>query len=209
MEKASEKKVWGILAIVFGGIALLGSWIPILNNGSFILAIVGLILGVIGLIANRKNTKVLALIGTLLSLAAAVIVLYTQSVYTKSINDAQKSYEKSSRSIESSYSKSSSIEASKESAKASAADANFKWTDAYFDSIVDGTTTYDEIVAKVGEPNKTSTGTEYDFDSDGDVANKDCDWDLEDGSYTASLSIHFVEKNGSFVVDYKVGSGLK
>ncbi|MGC4388772.1 hypothetical protein ABXW34_23285, partial [Streptococcus suis] len=74
-----------------------------------------------------------------------------------------------------------------------------------FDSIVDGTTTYDEIVAKVGEPNKTSTGTEYDFDSDADVPTKDCDWDLEDGSYTASVSIHFVEKNGTFVVDYKVG----
>lgn len=27
-----ERKVLGILAIVFGGIALVGSWMPIINN---------------------------------------------------------------------------------------------------------------------------------------------------------------------------------
>ncbi|AZF92358.1 immunity protein [Streptococcus phage CHPC879] len=89
------------------------------------------------------------------------------------------------------------------------ADSKFKWTKAYFDSIVDGTTTYDEIVATVGEPNKTETDTDYDFDTDSKVPTKDCDWDLDDGSYDASVSIHFVQKNGTYVVDNKIGSGLK
>lgn len=76
-----EKKVLGILSIVFGAIALVGSWVPFLNNGSFIVGLFALVLGVIALIVNRKNKKVLALIGTLLALASLVIVLATQSIY--------------------------------------------------------------------------------------------------------------------------------
>ncbi|MCE2160230.1 hypothetical protein GPU32_06910 [Streptococcus thermophilus] len=200
-----EKKVLGILAIVFGGIALAGSWVPFLNNGSFFIAIISLILGVIALIVNRKNKKVLAIVGTCLSVASIIVVLVTQSMYSSAIDNASKAIDKASSSIDAGYSKSSSEEASKEAE----ADAKFKWTDAYFDSIVDGTTTYDEIVATVGEPNKTETDTDYDIDTDSKVPSMDCDWDLEDGSYYASVSIHFVQKNGTYVVDSKTGSGLK
>lgn len=200
-----EKKVLGILAIVFGGIALVGSWLPILNNVSFVIAIVALILGVIALIVNRKNKKVLAIVGTCLSIASIIIVLVTQTMYSSAIDSASKEFDKASSSIDADYSKSSSEDASKEAK----ADSNFKWTNAYFESIVDGTTTYDEIVSTVGQPNKTETDTDYDSDSDSDVPSKDCDWDLEDGSYDASVSIHFIQKNGTYVVDSKVGSGLK
>lgn len=200
-----EKKVLGILAIVFGGISLTISWVPILNNVSFYIAIISLILGVIALIVNRKNKKVLAIVGTCLSVASIIIVLVTQSMYSSAIDNASKAIDKASSSIDAEYSKSSSEEASKEAE----ADAKFKWTDAYFDSIVDGTTTYDEIVATVGEPNTTRTDTDYDADTDSEVPSKDCDWDLEDGSYYASVSIHFVQKNGTYVVDSKTGSGLK
>ena len=200
-----EKKVLGILAIVFGGIALVGSWVPILNNVSFFIAIISLILGVIALIVNRKNKKVLAVVGTCLSIASIIIVLATQSMYSSAIDNASKAIDKASSSIDADYSKSSSEKASKEAK----ADSNFKWTDAYFDSVVDGTTTYDEIVATVGEPNTTKTDTDYDIDSDSNVPSKDCDWDLDNGSYYASVSIHFVQKNGTYVVDYKTGTGLK
>ena len=200
-----EKKVLGILAIVFGGVALIGSWVPILNNVSFFIAIISLILGVIALIVNRKNKKVLAVVGTCLSIASIFIVLATQSMYSSAIDNASKAIDKASSSIDADYSKSSSEKASKEAK----ADSNFKWTDAYFDSVVDGTTTYDEIVATVGEPNTTKTDTDYDIDSDSNVPSKDCDWDLDNGSYYASVSIHFVQKNGTYVVDYKTGTGLK
>lgn len=200
-----EKKVLGILAIVFGSIALVGSWVPILNNVSFFIAIVALILGVIALIVNRKNKKVLAIVGTCLSIASIIIVLVTQTMYSSALDKAGKAIDETSSSIDTYYSKSSSEEASKEAE----ADKNFKWTDAYFDSIVDGTTTYDEIVATVGKPNRTETGTDYDSDTDSEVPTKDCDWDLDDGSYSASVSIHFVQKNGTYVVDYKTGTGLK
>ena len=186
-----EKKVLGILAIVFGGFALVGSWVPILNNLSFVVAIISLILGIIALVVNRKNKKVLAIVGTCLSLASIIIVLATQSMYGSALDKASKAVDEASSSIDADYSKSSSEEASKEAE----ADKNFKWTDAYFDSIVDGATTYDEIVATVGEPNTTETDTDYDIDTDSEVPSMDCDWDLDDGSYYASVSIHFIQKN--------------
>ena len=48
-----ERKVLGILAIIFGAISLFGSWMPIINNLSFVIAILALILGLIGLAINR------------------------------------------------------------------------------------------------------------------------------------------------------------
>lgn len=62
-----ERKVLGILAIIFGAIALFGSWMPIINNLSFVIAILALILGLIGLAINRKRPKMLAIIGTVLA----------------------------------------------------------------------------------------------------------------------------------------------
>ena len=114
-----EKKVLGILAIVFGGIALVGSWVPILNNISFFIAVVALILGVVALIVNRKNKKVLAIIGTCLSLASIIIVLATQSMYGSALDSASKAVDEASSSIDAEYSKSSSEEASKEAAPTS------------------------------------------------------------------------------------------
>ena len=78
-----ERKVLGILAIIFGGLALLGSWMPIVNNFSFILAVLALILGLIGLAINRKRPKLLATIGTVLSVVSIAIVLVTQAMYAK------------------------------------------------------------------------------------------------------------------------------
>ncbi|CAH1850531.1 DUF5067 domain-containing protein [Convivina intestini] len=86
--KQDERKVLGILAIVFGGIALALSWIPIINNIAFLFGIVGLVLGVISLFINRKNKKILAIIGASLSIISILIVLGTQSTYSKAIDKA-------------------------------------------------------------------------------------------------------------------------
>ena len=61
-----ENKVLGILAIVFGAIALLGSWIPIINYLSFFIGTIALILAIIGLIINQKKQKTLAIIGSVI-----------------------------------------------------------------------------------------------------------------------------------------------
>ena len=88
-----ERKVLGILAIIFGGIALLGSWMPIINNFSFILAVLALIFGLIGLALNRKRPKTLAIIGTVLSVVSIAIVLATQAMYAKSLDKIGKDVE--------------------------------------------------------------------------------------------------------------------
>lgn len=108
MDKPQEKKVLGILAIVFGGIGLVFSWVPIVNNVAAFFGIVGLILGIIALVINRKAKKMLALIGTILSAASIIIVLATQAMYSKALDDASDSFSKATVSNTSSSSSSSS-----------------------------------------------------------------------------------------------------
>lgn len=84
----TEKKVLGILAIVFGGVGLVFSWVPFINNMAFILAVVGLVLGIIAIVTNRKSKKTLALIGTVISAISIVIVLATQSSYSNQLDKA-------------------------------------------------------------------------------------------------------------------------
>lgn len=73
----------GILAVVFGGIALLTSFIPIINNGSFLFGLVGLVLGAVALAATRatgrKSGRALAVVGFVLSIVSMAIVLWLQA----------------------------------------------------------------------------------------------------------------------------------
>ena len=78
-----ENKIFGILAIVLGAIALLGSWIPGINQISFLIAILALILGIVGLCINLKNKKLLAIIGTVLSVVSIAIALGSQMIYNQ------------------------------------------------------------------------------------------------------------------------------
>lgn len=50
-----KKSGLGIASLVLGIIAIVGSWIPILNNISFLLAVIGLILGIVGIFSIRKG----------------------------------------------------------------------------------------------------------------------------------------------------------
>ena len=45
--KHKEEKILGILAIIFGALALLGSWLPIISILAFFFAIVAIALGVL------------------------------------------------------------------------------------------------------------------------------------------------------------------
>ncbi|HEO4915656.1 TPA: hypothetical protein VA158_001938, partial [Streptococcus agalactiae] len=54
-----------------------------------------------------------------------------------------------------------------------------------------------------------SDSTDYDIETDAEVPSKDCGWDLNDGSYYANVSIHFIQKNGVLVIDSKSSNGLK
>lgn len=89
----APKKTSGlaIASLIIGVLAIIGSWLPILNNISFFFAIVGLILGIVGLFAvlkGKKSGKGLAIAGVVLNLLAIVITLATQSLYSKVIDEA-------------------------------------------------------------------------------------------------------------------------
>lgn len=88
MEKLPEKKALGIVSIVIGAIALILSWVPIVNNFAAVLAVMGVIFGLIAFLVNRKHKKLLAWIGTILSIVSFAIVMGTQSMYSNAIDEA-------------------------------------------------------------------------------------------------------------------------
>lgn len=195
-----ESKVLGILAIVFGAIALLGSWIPIINNISFLFAIIALIFGIIGLFVNRKRTKTLAIIGTVISVVSIIIVIATQAMYAKSLDKVSKDVEQAVSSA------SSSIESSQKEE-----DAKFNWTKEQFDALVTGDianrgaggSKYDDIVKEHGEPSDTTTSTVNDHE------NKTISYTSIGTKYKTVILTFAKQDDGTFLLITKVGNGLE
>ena len=195
-----ERKVLGILAIIFGALALLGSWMPIINNFSFVLAILALIFGLIGFVINRKRPKTLAIIGTVLSVVSIAIVLATQAMYAKSLDKIGKDVEQAVSSA------SSSIESSQKEE-----DAKFNWTKEQFDALVTGDianrgaggSKYDDIVKEHGEPSDTNTSTVNDHE------NKTISYTSIGTKYKAVILSFAKQDDGTFLLITKVGNGLE
>lgn len=83
----------GIASLVLGIIAIIGSWVPILNNVSFLLAIVGLVLGIVGIVSIRKGKaggKGLTIAAIIINVVAIVIVICTQWVFGKALDEVSK-----------------------------------------------------------------------------------------------------------------------
>ena len=195
-----ERKVLGILAIIFGALALLGSWMPIINNFSFILAILALIFGLIGFAVNRKRPKTLAIIGTVLAVVSIAIVLVTQAMYAKSLKELGKNVEETVSSV------SSSIESSQKEE-----DAKFNWTKEQFDALQVGDiinygaggTNYDDIASVHGEPNNVTTSSVNDHD------NKTVSYTSTGSKYKSVILSFSKQDDGSFLLTSKVSSGLE
>ena len=195
-----ERKVLGILAIIFGALALLGSWMPIINNFSFILAILALIFGLIGFAVNRKRPKTLAIIGTVLAVVSIAIVLVTQAIYAKSLKELGKNVEETVSSV------SSSIESSQKEE-----DAKFNWTKEQFDALQVGDiinygaggTNYDDVASVHGEPNNVTTSSVNDHDS------KTVSYTSTGSKYKSVILSFSKQDDGSFLLTSKVSSGLE
>lgn len=195
-----ERKVLGILAIIFGALALLGSWMPIINNFSFILAILALIFGIIGFLVNRKRPKTLAIIGTVLSIVSIAIVLGTQAMYAKSLDKLSKDIEQSVTSTSSSSDSSQKQE-----------DTKFNWTKEQFDALVTGDianrgaggSKYDDIIKEHGEPSDTNTTTVNDHE------NKTISYTSFDKEYKSVILSFAKQEDGSFLLITKVATGLE
>jgi len=177
--KQKEQKILGIFAIIFGTLALLGSWIPIVNILSFFLAIASLILGVLGIAINLRNRKTLAIIGTTLGLISIVLVLITQVLSTNVFTDLARTFSHPYRNITSSTDTEDYGElpdSSTDEGEGEGEDEEdtefFTWTQEQFDALVEGDTSnsgkggsnYKDIIRKHGIPDSETDSVMGDYE---------------------------------------------
>ena len=206
--KQKEQKLLGILAIIFGALALLGSWIPIVNILSFFLAIATLILGVFGIALNLRNRKTLAMIGSSFGLISIIIVLISQLLFTPIFADFIRGYRSSSNYLMEEPTNedwpNSTIDEYEEEEEI------FTWTQEQFDALIEGDpsnqgqggTNYKDIISEHGIPD-----SEVDS-SDSDYETKRITY-LSLGSPSKAVVLNFVkQKNGQFLLIHKFAVGL-
>lgn len=201
-----ENKVLGILTIVFGATALVGSWIPIINYLSFFIATLALVLGIVGLVINQKGQKTLAIIGSIISFFALIIALVTQAFYSHVFNEAGKKIESLANSY-SSYIDSSEREEEKEKEEKT----KFAWTKAEFDALKEGDilkkgaggTKYDDVIRDHGKPTdeSTSAGSDYEI--------KTISYIAEGREYQVVILTFSKNEDGSFLLTSKIATGLE
>ena len=210
--KPEEQKVLGILATIFGAIALLGSWIPFINYLSFFIAIVALILGIIGLIANLKKRKTMAIIGTSLAIASVVLFFTTQilyaNVYKEFVREFNRSYKEASASME--REEESDLTDDSSASIPEEEEDTFSWTQEQFDALIEGNldnkgkggTNYKDIIKKHGLPD-----SEFDSTIEGYDTKKITYIGIDDRIKTVTLT--FVKQdNGQLLLVHKIAVGL-
>ena len=211
--KQKEQKILGILAIIFGTLALLGSWIPIVNILSFFLAIASLILGIFGIVLNLRNRKTLAIIGTTLGLISIVLVLITQVLSTNIFTDFARTFSHPYRNITSSTDAEDYGELPDNSRGEEGDEEDteyFTWSQEQFDALIEGDpsnqgqggSNYKDIISEHGIPD-----SEVDS-SDSDYETKRITY-LSLGSPSKAVVLNFVkQKNGQFRLIHKFAVGL-
>ena len=210
--KPEEQKVLGILATIFGAIALLGSWIPFINYLSFFIAIVALILGIIGLIANLKKRKTMAIIGTSLAVASVVLFFTTQILYANIYKDFVREFNRSYREASSSMERDLTDDII-DSIPEEEEEDSFTWTQEQFDALIEGDldnkgkggTNYKDIIKKHGLPD-----SEFDFTLGGYDTKKITYISIGDKIKTVTLTFAKQENGQLFLVQkHAVGLGLE
>ncbi len=208
--KPEEQKVLGILATIFGAIALLGSWIPFINYLSFFIAIVALILGIIGLIANLKKRKTMAIIGTSLAVASVVLFFTTQILYANVYKDFIREFNRSYREASSSMERDLTDDTIDSLPEDEEEDDTFTWTQEQFDALIEGDldnkgkggTNYKDIIKKHGLPD-----SEFDSTIEGYDTKKITYIGIDDRIKTVTLT--FVKQdNGQLLLVHKIAVGL-
>lgn len=89
-----------IAGLVLGIIAAVTSFLPIINNISFFMAVIGLVFAIVGILSVRKGKSSgmgMAIAALVLCIVAGAVVLGSQALYTAAIDDA---VEKSSHQLD-------------------------------------------------------------------------------------------------------------
>ena len=122
-----SKSGMAIAGFVLGIIALLTSFLPIINNFSFFLAILGLIFGIVGMVGiskGKKSGKGLAIAAIVICVVSGAVVLGTQSMYSAALDSAASSAATTSASASSTASTESTAASNSTSGGSSAADSS-------------------------------------------------------------------------------------
>ena len=153
MEKNSETQALGIVALTLAVIALLGSWIPLLNYIAFLFGVLALILGLIAFWIHRKGKKAPGIIASALAALAIGIFALTQASYARSLDEIF---------YESEYGYETDYDYEEESLP----ESEFPWTQKDFYNLVLGDETtgagganLKDILAKFGDPSSTIKGS--------------------------------------------------
>lgn len=85
--------ICGIIAIVFGALGLVLSFIPIINNIAAIFGFIGAVLAIIALVGTfrgKRSGKALSVVAAVLCVLSIVITLAVQSAASKALDDSVK-----------------------------------------------------------------------------------------------------------------------
>ena len=211
--KQKEEKILGIFAIIFGTLALLGSWLPIISILAFFFAIIAIALGVFGIGLNLKNRKILAIIGTSLGILSIFLVLMTQVLPSGLFTDLAKNFRHPYRSL-TSLTEDDDFgtlpDNSTDEDKDDEDTDSFSWTQEQFDALIEGDTTnrgkggsnYKDIISKHGLPDSEIESTSGSYDI------KKITY-LSLGSNTKTVVLTFAkQENGQFLLIRKFALGL-
>ena len=89
--QGASRPVASIVALVLGILALIISWVPIVNNFAFVVGAIGVvfaIVGAIGVFRGKRVGKALAIAALVVNIVSIAVVLGTQSMYSAAIDDA-------------------------------------------------------------------------------------------------------------------------
>lgn len=214
--KQENQQILGILAIIFGAIALLGSWLPIISILAFFFAIIAIALGVFGIGLNLKNRKILAIIGTSLGILSIFLVLMTQVLPSGVFTDLAKNFRHPYRSLTSltedeEFGKLPDYRPDEDHDEEDIEDTDtFPWTQEQFDALIEGDTAnrgkggsnYKDIISKHGLPDSEIESTSGDYEI------KEISY-VSLGSNTKTVVLTFVkQENGQFLLIRKFALGL-
>ena len=209
--KQKEEKILGIIAIILGILALLGSWLPIISILAFFFAIIAIALGVFGIGRNLKNRKILAIIGTSLGILSIFLVLMTQVLPSGVFTDLAKNFRHPYRSLTSLTEDDDFGTLPDNSTDEDDEDTDsFAWTQEQFDALIEGDTAnrgkggsnYKDIISNHGQPDSEIESTSGDYDI------KRITY-LSLGSNTKTVVLTFAkQENGQFLLIRKFALGL-
>ena len=214
--KHKEEKILGIFAIIFGTLALLGSWLPIISILAFFFAIIAIALGIFGIGLNLKNRKILAIIGTSLGILSIFLVLMAQVLPSGVFTDLAKNFRHPYRSLTSltedeEFGNLPDYRPDEDHDEEDIEDTDtFSWTQEQFDALIEGDTAnrgkggsnYKDIISKHGLPDSEIESTSGDYEI------KKISY-VSLGSNTKTVVLTFVkQENGQFLLIRKFALGL-